>query len=88
MSNRYLFNPLERLGAGCNVMHSVEDFGAVVSNPAVIANSHYNAFENYEAFLVLERFPSNFLRANDALAVLALITVRTLFSALRGFHKQ
>ena len=88
MSNRYFFNPLERLGAGCDVVDRVKDLGAVVSNTAGIADPYYNALENDKALLVFEGLTSNFLRANSTLAVFAPITVRILFSALRGFHKR
>jgi hypothetical protein len=64
-------------------VHGVEDLGAVVSNAADVANSHYYAFENYEALLVLECLPSHLLGPDNALAVFTLIAVRVMFSALR-----
>jgi len=88
MSNRYFFNTLEGLGARRDVMDRVENLGTVVSNTAGITDPYYNAFENDKALLVLEGLTSNFLRANGTLAVFAPITVRILFSALRGFHKR
>ena len=88
MSNRYFFDTLEGLGARCDVVDRVKDFGAVVSNTAGIADAYYNAFEDNKTLLVLEGLTSNFLRTNGALAVFTLIAVRVLFSALRGFHKQ
>jgi hypothetical protein len=88
VSDRYFFNSLERFGTGGDVMDRVKDLGAVISQPAGIANSHYDSLENDESLLVLECLAGNFLRPNGALAVFARITVRTSFSALRGFHKQ
>ena len=88
MSNRNFFDTLEGFRAGGDVVHRVEDLGAVVSNTAGIANSNYDAFENDKALLMFEGFTSNFLGTNRALAVFTPVTVRILFSALRGFHKQ
>ena len=88
MGNWYFFDTLERLGARCDVVDCVKDLGAVVSNTAGIAHSNHNAFENDEALLVLECLTSNFLGANGTLAMFTPISVRILFSALRGFHKQ
>ena len=88
MSDRYLFNAFEGLGAGCDVMDGVEDFGAVITNTTGIADAYYDSFENDKALLVLEGLTSNSLGPNSAFAVLAPIAVRILFSALRGFHRQ
>lgn len=88
MSNGYFFNTLERLGAGSDVVDRMEDLGAVVSNTAGITDPYYNAFENDKSLLMLEGLTGNFLRANGPFAVFAPITVRILFSALRGFHKR
>ena len=87
MRDRYLFNPLIRLGSSGDVVDRVENFGAVVSNSACITDADYNSFENDKTLLVLEGFAGDLLSPNGALAVLTPIAVRILFSALRGFHK-
>jgi len=88
VGNRDFFDTLEGFGAGGDVMDRVEDLGAVVSIATAIADSDYDSFKDDKSLLVLECFASNFLGPNGPLTVFALITVRTLFSALRGFHKQ
>ena len=88
MSDGYLFHSLEGLGAGCDVVDRVEDLGAVVSKTAGIADAYYDSFKNDKTLLVFECLAGNFLRPNGAFAVFAVVAVRTLLSALHGFHKQ
>lgn len=81
MSHRNLFCFLKRSHSSCNIVNRVKEVCAVIaviSVPALVADSYHDILKNDESILMLERLSPDLFRANRPFAILALIAIHKL----------